>query len=59
MSSILFPRVHKSYLILLAVCILSLLLRIWFLDKHWINPDEGAHLMDAAMVLDGKIPNLV
>ncbi len=22
----------------------SLVLRIWILDKRWINPDEGAHL---------------
>jgi 4-amino-4-deoxy-L-arabinose transferase-like glycosyltransferase len=26
------------------------------LDKRWINPDEGAHLMDAVLILDGKIP---
>lgn len=50
------PRVHKRYLILLSVCALSLLLRIWLLDKRWIAPDEGAHLMDAVLVMDGKIP---
>jgi len=51
-------KVRKEYLILLAVCILSLLLRIWLLDNRWINPDEGAHLMDAVLILDGKIPGV-
>jgi 4-amino-4-deoxy-L-arabinose transferase-like glycosyltransferase len=35
---------------------ISLTLRIWLLDKRWIDPDEGAHMMDAVLVLDGKIP---
>ncbi len=28
------------------------------MDKRWIDPDEGAHLMDAVLVLDGKIPSV-
>lgn len=41
---------------LLAVFVLSLSLRIWLLDKRWIDPDEGAHLMDAVLILNGKVP---
>ena len=46
----------KNYIILLVICLVSLSLRIWLLDKRWINPDEGAHLMDAVLIMDGKIP---
>jgi 4-amino-4-deoxy-L-arabinose transferase-like glycosyltransferase len=28
------------------------------LDKRWINPDEGAHLMDAVLALDGMVPSI-
>ena len=49
---------RKGYLILLSVCVLSILLRIWLLDKRWINPDEGAHLMDAVLILHGKVPGV-
>jgi 4-amino-4-deoxy-L-arabinose transferase-like glycosyltransferase len=52
------PEVRKGSLILLTVFVLSLAVRIWLLDKRWINPDEGAHLMDAVLVLDGKIPKI-
>jgi 4-amino-4-deoxy-L-arabinose transferase-like glycosyltransferase len=37
---------------------MSLSLRLWLLDKRWINPDEGAHLMDAVLALDGQIPGV-
>ena len=43
---------------LLVVCVVSLSIRLWLLDKRWINPDEGPHLMDAVLVLDGKIPRV-
>jgi 4-amino-4-deoxy-L-arabinose transferase-like glycosyltransferase len=42
----------------LTIGILSLALRLWLLDKRWINPDEGAHLMDAVFVIDGKTPSV-
>jgi hypothetical protein len=42
--------------ILLVVFLASFALRLWLLDKRWVNPDEGAHLMDAVLVLDGKMP---
>ena len=46
----------QKIMILLMVFLVSLALRLWLLDKRWINPDEGAHLMDAVLVLDGKVP---
>lgn len=46
----------KSHVILIVLCLLSLSLRLWLIDERWINVDEGAHLMDAALVLDGWIP---
>jgi len=46
----------RMIMILLMVFLVSLVLRLWLLDKRWINPDEGAHLMDAALVFDGKVP---
>jgi 4-amino-4-deoxy-L-arabinose transferase-like glycosyltransferase len=35
---------------------LSLALRIALLPHRWVNPDEGAHLMDGKLVLDGLVP---
>ena len=35
---------------------LSLGLRIALLPHRWVNPDEGAHLMDGRLALDGLIP---
>ena len=46
----------KTHVILIILCLLSLSLRLWLIDKRWVNVDEGAHLMDAALVLDGSIP---
>ncbi len=54
----LFSRFDRGYLVLLIVCIVSLSIRLWLLDKRWINADEGPHLMDAVLVLDGKIPRI-
>jgi 4-amino-4-deoxy-L-arabinose transferase-like glycosyltransferase len=36
--------------------VLGLLLRLWLWRYRWINPDEGAHLMDGKLVLDGLMP---
>jgi len=49
---------NRAYVILLAVFLVSLFIRLWLVDKRWINADEGAHLMDAVLVLDGKIPQV-
>jgi hypothetical protein len=44
--------------VLFIVGIASLSIRLWLLNQRWINPDEGPHLMDAVLVLDGKIPQV-
>lgn len=42
---------------LLALLLLAgLLLRLWFLNGRWVNPDEGAHLMDGLLALQGHVP---
>ncbi len=33
-------------------------LQAWLLHAHWINPDEGAHLMDARLAMQGLIPGV-
>lgn len=53
-----YSKIQSEHLILLSVLVLSLIIRIWLLDKRWIDPDEGAHLMDAVLILDGKIPSV-
>lgn len=50
--------VQKQYLLLLAILGIQFLISLWLLDKRWINPDEGAHIMDARLVLDGFIPQV-
>lgn len=34
----------------------GLALRLWLLPYRWINPDEGAHLMDGQLILRGLVP---
>ena len=58
MFSQLFPKAYRDYVLLFTILFISLLIRLWLLDKRWINPDEGAHLMDAALALDGMIPKV-
>ena len=55
-ESVLKSGLLVNYMILAAFFLLSLMLRLWLLDKRWINPDEGAHLMDALLTLQGYIP---
>lgn len=43
-------------LLLVAILIVGFLIRFWLLDKRWINPDEGAHLMDGRLILNGFVP---
>ncbi len=47
---------YRKYLIMVAVFLVSLAIRLWLLDRRWINPDEGAHLVDAALLLEGNVP---
>jgi len=46
----------KSSWILAAILLLGLALRILLLSMRWINPDEGAHLLDARLLLEGQVP---
>jgi len=46
------------YLVLAFFFLASLAVRFWLLDGRWINPDEGAHLMDAFLTLKGYIPQI-
>ena len=43
-------------LLLWSIVGLGLLIRLALLPYRWINPDEGAHLMDARLFLQGLIP---
>lgn len=49
---------NKQYLLLIAIIAIGFLIRLWLLDKRWINPDEGAHIMDGRLVLDGLVPEV-
>lgn len=50
--------VKKQYLILFAILFIGLLIRLWIVNERWINPDEGAHIMDGKLVLDGLVPEV-
>ena len=30
----------------------------WLLQARWVNPDEGAHLMDARLAMEGLVPGV-
>lgn len=47
---------HRILLVLLFLA--GLALRLWFLDGRWINPDEGAHLMDGRLAAEGLVPGI-
>src|SRR5688572_10808427 len=47
-------RLPHAWLAVFAVA--GLALRLALVQLRWINPDEGAHLMDARLVLDGLFP---
>jgi len=43
--------------VLLAIILLAgLAIRLYILPLRWINPDEGAHLLDARLLLAGQTP---
>lgn len=50
--------IKGNYFWLALIVISGFLIRFWLLDKRWINPDEGAHLMDGRLVLDGFVPEV-
>lgn len=47
---------QRSGWILLLLAMVALLLRLVLIQERWINPDEGAHLMDAQLLLEGQWP---
>ena len=47
---------HRPKLLLGILFLCGFLLRLALFKVRWINPDEGAHLMDARLWLDGLIP---
>lgn len=49
-------RLSGQHLLLLIMVFAAVVVRIMFLNGRWINPDEGAHLMDGLLVLDGFVP---
>src|SRR5919106_857343 len=51
-----FSGARSSYVVLAVFFLTSLFVRLWLLDKRWLDVDEGAHLMDAVLALDGRIP---
>lgn len=49
-------RVSKNNGILAAVILAGFLVRLVLIFFRWINPDEGAHLLDARLFLEGQTP---
>lgn len=50
---------RKTELVLLVVVLaLGVALRVFLLEGRWINPDEGAHLMDGVYFLEGQVPGI-
>lgn len=43
-------------ILLIIVSVGYLLMGLWLRQIRWINPDEGAHIADAILLLDGKVP---
>lgn len=47
-----------GWLTLSVLLLLALVAHLWLLGARWINPDEGAHLMDGVLLLDGLFPGV-
>ena len=43
---------------LAAILVVGTLLRLWVWQDHAVDPDEGAHLMDASFALRGMLPHV-
>ena len=52
------PRIShiRQNLLIYIVLAVGLLVRLALMHLRWINPDEGAHLMDAKLLLQGSMP---
>lgn len=51
-------RASRAWLTLGLLLVAALALHVWMLDARWINPDEGAHLMDGKLALEGLVPGV-
>lgn len=49
---------RREIAILCGIVIAALLIRAWLIPGRWVNPDEGAHLMDGRLVLEGLVPEV-
>ncbi|MBN1559548.1 glycosyltransferase family 39 protein [candidate division KSB1 bacterium] len=49
-------HISSRRLLLLFILFAGLAVRVVLLQFRWINPDEGAHLLDARLWLDGQAP---
>ena len=48
-------RIISTELVVVICAILLVAARVLLLQQRWISPDEGSYLMDARLILDGKI----
>ncbi|MBC7185661.1 MAG: glycosyltransferase family 39 protein [Calditrichaeota bacterium] len=49
-------RTPHPVLVVGGLLLLALVFRLAFLPFRWVGPDEGSYLMDARLILDGKVP---
>jgi hypothetical protein len=52
------PAAHRAHVWLTVLTVAGLTLRLALVQLRWINPDEGAHLMDAQLVMNGLLPEV-
>ena len=48
--------IKNEYFPVILLCLIFLIIGLFMVNYRWINPDEGAHLADAKLLLEGKIP---
>ncbi len=51
------PRRLDGWLLGVLV-VAGVLLEAWLLSARWVNPDEGAHLMDVRLAMEGLVPGV-
>ncbi len=49
---------RREQLVLALVLLVAFVARWWLLGQRWVNPDEGAHLMDGRLALQGLVPGV-
>ena len=48
----------KELLLLCGLLAVAFLVRLWLIPHRWVSPDEGAHLMDGRLILEGLVPGV-